>query len=168
MRRREARELVLAALYQREFTDAPPDELPVGADPGDQRAYVQQVLKGIADKKAEIDALIGARTVGWRFERLALVDRNILRLGVYELLYVPEVPGEVVIDEAVELSKKYGTENARLFVNGILDRIWKERGERAETGGEADRAPSAGGPQKEGSRAQGARDDADAGRDRAA
>ncbi len=69
--------------------------------------------------------MIGKRTVGWRFERLAFMDRNILRLGTYELLHLPEVPPEVAIDEAVELCKKYGTENAQAFVNGILDRIWK-------------------------------------------
>jgi len=129
MRRREAREFVLSALYQREFRDIPLKEMLAEINPGDQRSYIERVFAGIIAHRDEIDALISQRTVGWRFERLAFIDRNILRLGIFELLYLPEVPPEVAIDEAVELCKKYGTDNARVFVNGILDRIWK--GERA-------------------------------------
>jgi len=129
MRRREAREFVLSALYQREFRDIPLKEMLAEINPGDQRSYIERVFAGIIARRDEIDALISQRTVGWRFERLAFIDRNILRLGIFELLYLPEVPPEVAIDEAVELCKKYGTDNARVFVNGILDRIWK--GERA-------------------------------------
>jgi len=77
--------------------------------------------------------LIGEKTIGWKFERLALLDRNILRLGVYELLYFDDVPPEVALDEAVELAKKFGTEQARKFINGILDRIWKEHRESASS-----------------------------------
>ena len=129
MRRREAREFVLSALYQREFRDTSLKEMLAEINPGDQRSYIERVFAGIIARRDEIDALISQRTVGWRFERLAFIDRNILRLGIFELLYLPEVPPEVAIDEAVELCKKYGTDNARVFVNGILDRIWK--GERA-------------------------------------
>lgn len=129
MRRREAREFVLSALYQREFRDIPLKEMLAEINPGDQRGYIERVFAGIIARRDEIDALISQRTVGWRFERLAFIDRNILRLGIFELLYLPEVPPEVAIDEAVELCKKYGTDNARVFVNGILDRIWK--GKRA-------------------------------------
>lgn len=129
MRRREAREFVLSALYQREFRDIPLKEMLAEINPGDQRSYIERVFAGIIARRDEIDALISQRIVGWRFERLAFIDRNILRLGIFELLYFPEVPPEVAIDEAVELCKKYGTDNARVFVNGILDRIWK--GERA-------------------------------------
>ncbi|MCK4600489.1 transcription antitermination factor NusB [Candidatus Bipolaricaulota bacterium] len=129
MRRREAREFVLSALYQREFRDIPLKEMLAEINPGDQRSYIERVFAGIIARRDEIDALISQRIVGWRFERLAFIDRNILRLGIFELLYFPEVPPEVALDEAVELCKKYGTDNARVFVNGILDRIWK--GERA-------------------------------------
>ena len=129
MRRREAREFVLSALYQREFRDIPLKEMLAEINPGDQRSYIERVFAGIIAHRDEIDALISQRTVGWRFERLAFIDRNILRLGIFELLYLPEVPPEVAIDEAVELCKKYGTDNARVFVNGILDRIWE--GKRA-------------------------------------
>ncbi len=130
MRRREAREFLLAALYRREHVDAPLDEMLAEVEPGDQRDYIETVFEGILERLDEIDRMIGERTVGWRFERLALIDRNILRLGVYELLYLDEVPPEVAMDEAVELAKKFGTEQARSFVNGILDRIWKEHGEQ--------------------------------------
>jgi len=154
MHRREAREFVLASLYQREFIDSSLDELLAETDPGDQRGYIEQTLNGIAENAAQIDAEIAGRTVGWRFERLALVDRNILRLGVYELLYLTDVPPEVAIDEAVELCKKYGTENARVFVNGILDRTWKERGQGEDTRREKDRSPTADGPSPEGGRSE--------------
>lgn len=126
MQRREAREFVLSALYQREFTGA---ELPVlleEVDSGDQAGYIESTFQGILDRQPEIDTMIGARTVGWRFERLALIDRNILRIGVFELLFCDEIPPEVAMDQAVELAKKFGTEQARLFINGILDRIWKD------------------------------------------
>jgi N utilization substance protein B len=131
MQRHDAREFVLSALYRREYADTPLDEMLAEAKAGDQRDYIETVFEGVVDRLEEIDRMIGERTVGWRFERLALIDRNILRLGVYELLYLDEVPPEVAIDEAVELAKKFGTEQARSFVNGILDRIWKERGEQA-------------------------------------
>ncbi len=125
MRRRQAREFLLAALYQREFREVALQELLADQEPGDQLQFIEQVFSGVLAHQKELDERIGERTVGWRFERLAFIDRNILRLGTYELLYLPEVPPEVAIDEAVELCKKYGTENAQLFVNGILDRIWK-------------------------------------------
>ncbi len=131
MQRREARELLLTALYRCEFLDASLSEVFEERDPGDQRAYVERSFQGIQDRQDTIDAMLGEKTVGWRFERLALLDRNILRIGVYELLHSDEVPPEVAITEAVELAKKYGTEQARGFINGILDRIWKEHRDRS-------------------------------------
>ena len=128
MQRRKAREFLLSALYRREHVDTPLGEMLAEIKAGDQRGYIETVYEGILDRLDEIDRMLGERTVDWRFERLALIDRNILRLGVYELLYLDEVPPEVAMDEAVELAKKYGTEQARSFVNGILDRIWKEHG----------------------------------------
>jgi len=132
MQRREAREFVLSALYQREFTGADLETLLEDAKVGDQLEYVTETFRGILNCQSEIDAMIGERTVGWRFERLALIDRNILRIGVYELLHCDDVPPEVAMDEAVELAKKYGTDNARSFVNGILDRIWKDASGQSE------------------------------------
>lgn len=133
MQRREAREFILSALYRCEFLPATPEELFEETDPEDQRAYIETVYNGIRDRQHEIDRLIGEKTIGWKFERLALLDRNILRIGVYELLYFDDVPPEVALDEAVELAKKFGTEQARKFINGILDRIWKEHRESASS-----------------------------------
>lgn len=126
MQRREAREFVLSALYRCEFVPATLEELLEDTDPEDQEAYIETVFHGIQARRPQIDQMLGEKTVGWKFERLALLDRNILRLGVYELLYFDDVPPEVALDEAVELAKKFGTEQARKFINGILDRIWKE------------------------------------------
>jgi N utilization substance protein B len=158
MQRREAREFVLSVLYRREFVETPLADLLDEVDTGDQRSYVERVYLGILDRRAELDALIGERTVGWRFERLALIDRNILRLGAFEILYLPEVPPQVALDEAVELAKKYGTENARSFINGILDRIWKESGRYAgaERAADCRGAPGEAGATGEGPRGEGA------------
>ncbi len=131
MHRSRARELVLFALYRSEFLPVSLEELYEDEDPGDQREYIESAYSGIRAKQEDLDRLIGARTVGWRFERLALLDRNILRIGVYELLYCEDVPAEVAMNEAVELAKKYGTEPAQSFINGILDRVWRDERERA-------------------------------------
>ncbi|HBR10129.1 transcription antitermination factor NusB [Candidatus Bipolaricaulota bacterium] len=126
MRRREARRLVLQCLYQREFLDIPYSELLDEVDLGDQESYIMLALSGIREHQRVIDTIISAKAEGWKMERLALIDRNILRLGIFEILYCNEIPAEVTIDEAVELAKEYGTDNAPSFINGILDRLWKE------------------------------------------
>jgi len=126
MQRREARELVLHILYEREFIDTPLAEMISERDADDQRQYLEQTLDGVVERITELDQTIDQYALGWRVERLAVLDRNILRLGLYELLHAPEIPAEVAIDEAVELAKKYGTDNAPSFINGILDRVWKD------------------------------------------
>jgi len=131
MQRSRAREVVLFALFRSEFLPLSLPEVLEEEDPGDQRDYIESVFDGIVAKRDDLDQMIGGRTVGWRFERLALLDRNILRIGVYELLYRDDVPAEVAMDEAVELAKRYGTEQAASFINGILDRIWRDERERA-------------------------------------
>lgn len=124
--RHKAREAVLRCLYRREFLDLAPDELlSEEQDLGRERGFALALLQGIRDRGPEIDRIIDRRARGWGLDRLALVDRNILRLALYELLYT-DTPPEVVIDEAVELAKEYGTEQAPKFINGILDRVWKE------------------------------------------
>ncbi|MBC7092830.1 transcription antitermination factor NusB [Candidatus Bipolaricaulota bacterium] len=124
--RRRAREAVLRSLYRREFLPLSPEELLAEEDVGRETAFARSLLAGIFAHQEEIDRIIDARAVGWRLDRLPLVDRNILRLGLYELLFT-DTPPEVVMDEAVELAKAYGTEQAPVVVNGILDREWKER-----------------------------------------
>ena len=127
MNRHQAREFILRALYQREFLDTPLAEMLTDIDPGEQRDYIERVFTGVISRRDELDKLLGNHTIGWRFDRLSLIDRNILRIGAFEILYADEdIPPEVAIDEAVELAKEYGTDNAPVFINGILDRIWKE------------------------------------------
>jgi len=126
MRRHEAREVVLRLLYRLEFKTLPLEALLVEEELNDQADFIRERLVGILQHREEIDEIIDRRAQGWGIDRLATVDRNILRLGIYELLYT-DVPPEVAIDEAVELAKEYGTEKAPSFINAILDRVWKEK-----------------------------------------
>lgn len=127
--RRAARERILKLLFQKDFRSISLSEL-LAEQPVDD-PYVREVVQGLESKHGEIDKLITEKAEGWRLERLHSVDRNILRLAIYELCYREDVPPEVVINEAVELAKKYGGEHSPIFINGILDRIWKERVQRS-------------------------------------
>ncbi|MSP25526.1 MAG: transcription antitermination factor NusB [Myxococcales bacterium] len=93
--------------------------------PGDAegREYADEILRGTMSARDQVDERIRSASRHWRLERMSRVDRNTLRLGVYELMHQPKVPRAVVIDEAVELAKRYGAEGSSLFVNGVLDRI---------------------------------------------
>lgn len=128
--RRRARVAVLRSLYRREFVDLPPQELLADEDLGEGGEFARHLLSEIIVRQGEIDDIIADRAKGWGLDRLSLVDRNILRLGLYELLYM-DTPKEVVIDEAVELAKIYGTEHAPAFINAILDRVWREKFDKA-------------------------------------
>jgi N utilization substance protein B len=127
--RRAARERILKLLFQRDFRSVSLTEL-LEEQPTDD-PYVREVIGGLKEKLPEIDRIIAQRAEGWRLERLHSVDRNILRLAVYELCYREDIPPQVAINEAVELAKKYGGEHSPAFINGILDRIWKERAQRS-------------------------------------
>lgn len=126
--RSRCRELALQYLYQAEFAGKR-SVLEVGQfwrhfRKGDKTPpYLLQLVEGVNAHLEELDALIVRYSEHWRLERMAAVDRNLLRLAAYELLYEPKVPPKVVINEAVELAKLYGTEVSGAFVNGILDRI---------------------------------------------
>lgn len=133
MHRSAARELVLHVLYQREFVNTSLAEMVSELELDDQGQYIEETLRGVVDHIVDLDEMIGHYAVGWRVERLAVLDRNILRLGLYELLHAPDIPAEVAINEAIELAKKYGTENAQSFINGILDRVWKDAGAERKT-----------------------------------
>lgn len=99
------------------------------ADP-EGRTYADEAVRGIADRLAEVDASITAASSNWRIERMTRVDRNLLRLGTWELMFRPDVPRAVVLDEAVELAKSYGTDESSAFVNGVLNQV----GEKARQG----------------------------------
>ncbi len=87
--------------------------------------YAKDLVRGTLEHREEIDRLIRGQAEHWRLERMPAVDRNILRLAVYELLYETDVPKLVVLDEAIELAKKFGSENTGRFVNGVLDGLLK-------------------------------------------
>ena len=130
--RRRARELALQLLYQSELTDAEPEEMQAGFEEWRNaaesvREFADKLLRGTLAKRDEIDEELGRQTTHWRLERLAAVDRNILRLAMYELIFETETPHAVVIDEAIEIAKKYGTKDSGRFVNGVLDGFVKRR-----------------------------------------
>jgi N utilization substance protein B len=90
------------------------------------RAYLDVLLARLDEHLAEIDGLLQGHIPNWRLERLAAIDRNILRLGVVELRYVDEVPGKVAITEAIGLAERYGSDDSGAFVNGVLDSVYRE------------------------------------------
>jgi transcription antitermination factor NusB len=88
--------------------------------------YAQALVRGTLDHREEIDGLIRGQADNWRLERMPAVDRNILRLAVYEMLFETDIPKLVVVDEAIELAKKFGSEQSGRFVNGLLDGLLKQ------------------------------------------
>jgi N utilization substance protein B len=93
---------------------------------GKDDEYSRILLSGVLDKVSEIDGRIEACSEHWRLDRIAVVDRNILRIAVYELLYKPDIPYKVIIDEAIEIAKSYGTTESGAFINGVLDHLHKD------------------------------------------
>lgn len=89
------------------------------------REYTELLVRGVVEKLSALDACIERFAENWEIGRMACVDRNILRLGTYEMLFVEEIPMKVAINESVELAKRYGEADSSKFVNGILDRIGK-------------------------------------------
>ena len=149
-RRHKAREMAVQMLYQKDLggsrieevfarfrpaeylvtdpeDEQPEDDSPLS--PADQAVvfeYAKGLVSGTLEHLEEVDGLIVSQADNWRLERMAPVDRNILRLGVYEFLHQADVPKLVVIDEAIELAKRYGSENSSSFVNGLLDGLIKK------------------------------------------
>ena len=126
--RRAARKAALELLYEADLLERPvatvlterlrrPDELP---------AYALELVRGVERNRQDIDALIAANARDWRLERMPVIDRNLLRVGLYELLHRDDVPLAVAIDEAVELAKELSTDDSPRFVNGVLARIMRE------------------------------------------
>lgn len=129
MTRREIREQIFQILFRIEFY--PKEELPEqlqfisedldAADP--DFAYIQNKILAVADKVEEIDEIINTVARGWKTVRMGKVDLTLLRLAVYEIRFEDDIPTGVAINEAVELAKKYGTDDSSSFVNGILAKI---------------------------------------------
>ena len=110
---------VVIARYWRSFEGHP-----------ESRAYAEEIVRGVAVALPEIDARLRAASHNWRLERMTRVDRNVLRLGAWELSERRDVPRPVVLDEAVELAKSFGTLDSGAFVNGVLDRVADELSRR--------------------------------------
>jgi N utilization substance protein B len=128
-KRRLARELAVQFLYQFDLTGGSLDEaLPLfwqtQSDVGETgRAFAEELVRGVIEKRAEIDEKIAKYTEHWDLPRIAAVDRNILRLAMYEMLFRDDIPPVVSINEAVDIAKKFSTRESGAFVNGILDRL---------------------------------------------
>ena len=136
--RRESRERILSLLYEAEARGCEPlgevlVHLVLDPDP-----YAGDVVEGVSRHQEEIDGLIAGVARGWTVERMPVVDRNLLRMAVYELAHRPDVPTGAVISEAVELAKEYSTDDSGGFVNGVLSRLACDL--RPPGGGEGDAA----------------------------
>lgn len=126
--RRKARELALQVLYQMEVTH---DPAPAGSDsfwghfpsrPA-SRDFAQRLVAGTVEHRAEIDGSLAEAAENWKLDRMSRVDLIILRLATYELLYCPDIPLRVSIDEAIEIGNRYGSDDSPTFINGVLDRV---------------------------------------------
>lgn len=123
--RREARERALSLLYEAEAKALTPDEV-LDALPMAPEAFAADLVSGVGGNRAEIDGLISRFAKGWTIERMPTIDRTLLRIGTYELSHRDDVPTGVVLSEAVELAKRYSTDDSGKFVNGLLARIARE------------------------------------------
>jgi N utilization substance protein B len=123
VRRRDQRRAAAIALYQEDLTGRPLDELVAGrASP-----FTRELAEGVHREREEIDALIERHAEGWTLERMAPLDRNILRVALFELLFRDDVPAEVAMDEAIEAAKEWCGPDTPGFLNGILAAVQRER-----------------------------------------
>ena len=130
--RRKARELVLEALYRIEVTQDAPDD--IMADiflrrdyNSEIKEYSSRLFTATTGNLKEIDSLIAEYVENWDLSRMAILDKNILRFAICELLFVEGVPVKVILNEAIEIAKRYSTQDSGRFINGVIDRIAKER-----------------------------------------
>lgn len=128
--RRKARELALQMLYQFDLSANPPQQIvdtfeELQKSKPNTREFATKIFHGTIDNLGKIDEMIAAQADNWRISRMAVVDRNIIRMSIYELLNEPDTPKLVIIDEAIEIGKKFGTQKSSQFINGILDGILK-------------------------------------------
>ena len=131
VRRRKSREFALQVLYQlnitkqdatKAFTQFQENFLPNG----ETDDFLKRLVLGVAEHYAELDRLIERYSEHWRLDRINMIERNILRMALFELLYCEEIPPKVTLNEAIDLGKKYGSEESGSFINGLLDRIQNE------------------------------------------
>lgn len=127
-KRTQSREIALQVLYQIDMSEGKTEEdfnLFWGhfAPPDDLKEFSQKIVSGVCQHEEEIDVIIEHYSEHWRLKRMSIVDRNILRLAIFELMFCDDIPPKVVLNEAVELGKKFGSDKSGSFVNGILDKV---------------------------------------------
>lgn len=148
--RRESRERALALLYEAEAKTLSPAEV-IAALPVPPEAFAAELVTGVGCNRDEIDELLRRYARNWDLERMPAVDRALLRIGVFELAHLPDVPTGAAISEAVELAKRYSTDDSGKFVNGMLSRIAEEvrpgAATRPERSGGSDPAEPSGSPE---------------------
>jgi len=130
--RRRAREQALQVLYLMDLSKISPNEaldfFKCNFDNHeDDYEFVKELVVGVSKHISEIDAKIEKSAQNWKISRMPRIDRNILRLGVYQILHSPDIPPAVAVDESIELSKRFGEDKTPAFVNGLLDRIFKDK-----------------------------------------
>ena len=129
--RHKAREFSLQILFQRDFLETKVEEIQrlFWADistPPEVRSFSDRLVRGVVDNQARIDALLAQYSENWTLERMTGVDRNILRMATFEILFCDEIPKNVTINEAVEIGKRFGSEDSGAFINGIIDKIARD------------------------------------------
>ena len=145
--RHRAREYALQMLYQAEaagstMSEVLPQFWSQSEAPDEVRSFAERLALGAFEGRREIDALLGENLENWRLERLGIVERSVLRIAVFEFLRETETPRVVIIDEAIELAKRFGGEESGQFVNGILDALRK----RLDAPGGSGASPGSGTP----------------------
>lgn len=126
MKRREAREKALQALFQIELNEMSLDQAIKNIMEDEQDDYMEKLVEGVMANKAEIDAIIEPNLDNWRMDRLSKVDLSLLRLSVYEIKYLDDVPNRVSLNESIEIAKIYSDEKSSKFINGVLANIASE------------------------------------------
>lgn len=126
MKRREAREKALQALFQIELNEMSLDQAIKNIMEDEQDDYMEKLVEGVMANKAEIDAIIEPNLDNWRMDRLSKVDLSLLRPSVYEIKYLDDVPNRVSLNESIEIAKIYSDEKSSKFINGVLANIAPE------------------------------------------
>ena len=127
--RRQARELAMQALFYMDMQNQASLQMleyfcEIFRPSKKSDPFFLKLVSGVLESRAEIDALIERFSKNWKINRMSCVDRNVMRIAVYELLYCQDIPPKVSINEAVDVGKKFGTEESGAFINGIMDSIW--------------------------------------------
>ena len=128
--RRHARQLALQQLFRWEFDQSQNSDIEIiqaeRSTSSEVREFASQIVQGVLAHHDDLDQLINQYSVGWTVDRMPVVDRNILRWAIFELLWIPDIPPRVTLNEAVELAKRFADDEARRFINGVLDHLLRK------------------------------------------